>query len=277
MAFDFFVPLVTFPDPTPGTGLLRAVDLAATIGGRLSAMVREVDIPPVDNFLAEALVHVSELSANAERRSRANGDDLETAIKRFAEKHALPVTVGRVRSQPEVAVEGMVAASRLHDATLMVVDPSVAAHADLAEAILFGSGGPIVVVPGHEVPSHLQTVALAWDGSRAAARALRDALPVLMMAKSVAIISVVDDKPVDAAGVAGVRALLEFHGVSSSEVTLTRAGLPIGDVIQSTALEADAGLLVMGAFGHSRFREFVLGGATRSALAAPRLPILMSH
>ena len=86
-----------------------------------------------------------------------------------------------------------------------------------------------------------------------------------------------DEKPLAAAGLAELQRHLKEHGVAARHVQGTAGSAPVGDAIQELALSLDAGLLVMGAYGHNRMREFVLGGATRSVLHGVRLPILVSH
>jgi nucleotide-binding universal stress UspA family protein len=120
-------------------------------------------------------------------------------------------------------------------------------------------------------------VAVAWDGGRAGARAVRDALPLLRRAKQVRIITVGDDKPIASAGVAALQTFLTGHGIVFVHDDVELAGRSIGEALQAEAIRGDAGLLVMGAYGHNRVREFVLGGATRTVLGTLRLPTLMSH
>ena len=100
---------------------------------------------------------------------------------------------------------------------------------------------------------------------------------MLRHAKQVVIVTVREDKPIDSAGVEGLRALFSRHGIEAQHRDIGLEGKSIGEAMQSHALASDAGLLVMGAYGHNRLRELVLGGATRSTLANMRLPILMSH
>jgi nucleotide-binding universal stress UspA family protein len=274
---DFLVPLLTFPDPTPKEGLARALDMAASIGGRLSVVVQEIDIPPVHNPLAEKLLGVSGMAAQVEQRSRETGEALATELQVLANRLNLAVDIRHLRCTPEAALDRVVTMSRSHDATLLVHDPVGAGHIDMAEAVLFGSGGPVLLCPPLDGVGHLRSVAVAWDGSRAAARAVRDALPVLRLAGSATILTMGEDKAIDAAGVAGLLDLLAYHDIATRHVQGTQGDQPIGEALQAAALANDAGLLVMGAFGHNRFRQFVLGGATQSALREPRLPILMSH
>lgn len=277
MKNDFFVPIVTYPDPTPEAGLLRALDMAATISGKLSVLVAEVDFPDFHNPLAEVLIDVSAMAAKTEQRSREAGDRLATALTAIAHRLALPIAIERQRCHPAVVADDLVAAARTHDAALVVLDPDGSGHIALAEAILFGSGGPMLLCPTADAPGHLMSVAVAWDGSRAAARAVRDALPVLQKANAVSLVVVTDDKEIDTRARSGIVDLLAYHGVTVRVIEEMRGDRPIGTALQDAALGVGAGLLVMGAFGHSRFREFVLGGATASTLRSPRLPILMSH
>src|SRR5205807_2639441 len=121
-------------------------------------------------------------------------------------------------------------------------------------------------------------VAVAWDHSRPAARAVSDALPLLRTAKRVLVVTVADEKRLHRPD-SGVELCkhLARHGV---EVTFDRVqakGRTIGDVLEAYASGHNVDLLVMGGYGHSRLREFVLGGATRSVLARPFTWTLVSH
>lgn len=93
----------------------------------------------------------------------------------------------------------------------------------------------------------------------------------------VSIVTVDDDKPVDVATISGDREFLAHRGIETRHVACTKGSAPIGDVLQAAALADHADILVMGAYGHSRIREFVLRGATRTVLGNTRLPILLSH
>ena len=102
-------------------------------------------------------------------------------------------------------------------------------------------------------------------------------MPVLRLARHVSVATFEEEDKPAAATVAEVQRFLGGHGIEARHVTGTPGAAPLGEVIQDLALGEDAGLLVMGAYGHTRMREFVLGGATRSVLAGVRLPVLMSH
>ncbi len=119
---------------------------------------------------------------------------------------------------------------------------------------------------------------VAWDFSRAAARAVSDSLALLERATKVHVVTVVNEKQLDRKHSAEeLSKNLSRHGI---DVTLDRVdakGMAIGEVLEEYVTSQAADMLVMGAYGHSRLREFVLGGATRSLMSKPPLPILFSH
>ncbi len=276
MSYRILLPILTYPDPTPESGFARALDLAATLDASVTALVHEVDIPPITDPFADLLIDVKGMSAAAEALSRSRAEQLTEAIKRQAERIALPLSVERLRAE-RLSGERIAAVARTYDLTLLLSEPDSPDHVLLSEEVLFRSGGPAIVMIAATETAHLNCVAIAWDGSRAAARALRDALPVLAHAGRVVVLTASDDKAVPAETVAAVVAFLAGHNVAAEHRPLTLGEADIGEALQFAALAEDAGLLVMGAYGHSRMREFVLGGATKSVLKSPKLPILMSH
>ncbi|MBA1158965.1 universal stress protein [Microvirga mediterraneensis] len=147
----------------------------------------------------------------------------------------------------------------------------------MIETALFETGRPLLIVPYVPIaPFRLETVLIAWDGSATAARALNDAMPFLARAKRAEVVTVAEaGVEIDRSGDRIVRHLAR-HGISSAFRSLPSAG-EIASTMLSHAFDAQADLLVMGGYGHSRLREFVLGGATRGILDAMTLPVLMSH
>jgi nucleotide-binding universal stress UspA family protein len=149
-----------------------------------------------------------------------------------------------------------------------------------AEAVIFGSGRPTLVLPEspRARPFELGTVAIAWDFSRAAARAVSDAMPLLEKARKVRIVTVTNEKQLDSKHSAEALAKnLARHGIDVVLDKVDVNGRWIGEVLEAYTVSHQVDVLVMGAFGHSRWREFILGGATESLLSKPPLPILFSH
>ncbi len=275
MPLTFFLPLISYPDPTPKAGLLRAFDMAATLGGAVTALVHEVVIPDIHSALAGTLINVSGMIAAAEARSRDTAKDLIDEVNHLANRFQLQITVRSVRTRPEYVADSIAQEARTFDYSLLV--PSIGSDRSIEEAVLFRSGGPVWVFPEGEATSHLASAAIAWDGGRAAARAVRDALPILAKVKQATILHAIDDKVIEPKSVDALGDFLGHHGITTEPRPLTRGKEPIGEALQAAALENGAGLLVMGAYGHTRIQEFVLGGATRTVLVNRRLPILMSH
>lgn len=150
--------------------------------------------------------------------------------------------------------------------------------ADLAETVAMAGERPVLIVPhiGVTKPPG-KTVMLCWNGSREAARAATAALPILKAADKT-IILLVDPKKdgADQPG-AGVAGWLARHGVKAVVQRDTAADSNVGGVILSRAADQDADLIVMGLYGHSRMREWVLGGASRTLLASMTVPLLVAH
>jgi nucleotide-binding universal stress UspA family protein len=148
----------------------------------------------------------------------------------------------------------------------------------IIEAALFDSGRPVLVVPYRlRGGIKLDRVLVCWDGSRSAARAAGDALPFLKRAKAVEIVIVGDEVKSNEIPGADIANHLARHGI---KVDVKEIVEPFGDpesVLLSYPAESSADIMVMGAYGHSRWREFVLGGVTRTILSRMTIPTLMSH
>jgi len=160
-------------------------------------------------------------------------------------------------------------------------DPSATDASHFADSVLLSVGRPMLLVPyTGEMKTFGQNVLVCWNASREAARAVTDALPLLTRAAKVSVMCVDDrDSPVghDRSPGADIALFLARHGVKAKAERTVSSGMDIGDVILSRAFDAGADLIVMGGYGHSRVREIVLGGATRTVLRSMTAPVLMSH
>jgi nucleotide-binding universal stress UspA family protein len=149
----------------------------------------------------------------------------------------------------------------------------------LVEGALFESGRPLVVVPYIQKRGlTLERVLACWDGGRTAARAIGDAMPFLERAKAVDIVIVAEErKGGDEINGANMGAHLARHGVTANVKRIAKGDLAIEDVLLSYAADSGADFMVMGGYGHSRLREFILGGVTRGILGSMTVPVMMSH
>jgi nucleotide-binding universal stress UspA family protein len=148
-----------------------------------------------------------------------------------------------------------------------------------AGELLLSVGRPVLFVPyAGRFPDAGKRVLIAWNASREAARAVSDALPLLARADSVEVVAF-DPRPGEHGEVPGadMALFLARHGVKAIAARQSVPGTDIGSQILSRAADLNADLVVMGGYGHSRMRELVLGGATRSMLEAMTVPVLMSH
>jgi nucleotide-binding universal stress UspA family protein len=147
------------------------------------------------------------------------------------------------------------------------------------EGALFGSGRPMIVVPYIQRGGlKLDRVLICWDGSRPAARAIADAMPFLVRAAAIDVVIVASgrEKSDEIPGV-DMGEHLARHALKVEVKRIVSTDLDVPNTILSYAADSGADLIVMGGFGHSRLREFVLGGATRGILASMTVPALMSH
>ena len=171
--------------------------------------------------------------------------------------------------------------SRFYDLSIVSQpDSSVSTYDNLiAQAVLFNSGGPMLMVPYiHKGPLDTRHVGIAWDGSRLAARALRDALPFLTAAQAVTVIAVNEDRgDAGESSSDGIVSHLARRGIEARVERLTADRSNVHGIILSVAADGNMGLLVMGGFGHSRLQERILGGVTRGMFDSMTVPVLMSH
>jgi nucleotide-binding universal stress UspA family protein len=170
--------------------------------------------------------------------------------------------------------------ARLYDLTVVLQpEPGIDTFDNIVpQEMLFQSGGPVIFIPyTHKGPFEPKHIGIAWDGSRLAGRALRDAAPFLARARTVTIISV-NEKEISAdVSAATLKAHLARHALSADIVRMDADRVDIQPTILSIAADTGMDLIVMGGYGHSRLGERILGGVTRGMLKSMTVPTLMSH
>jgi nucleotide-binding universal stress UspA family protein len=150
---------------------------------------------------------------------------------------------------------------------------------DFVENLILGTGRPLLILPRSSgADLNTDRIVCAYDGSKEAARALHDAIPLLQRSKDVRLFWVdPDSDPARPPPGSDMAESLRRHGIEATAESLPSGGINPAEVVVAKGRELGAGMVVMGAYGHSRIREFVLGGATRHALANITIPLLMSH
>lgn len=277
MKLQALLPLVTYTDPNSDAVAANAVAVARQIGASIHALAINVDIPNMSSAVPRALLNVPDMIREAEARSRKRGEHLLAAVKDQTGAAGVDVTTEAIGETPPLLSATAAIHARYYDLALLGWEKDNATARATVESVVFGSGRPAVVLPEAQAPQDFNHIAVAWDGSRVAARALADAQMFLGSATRISVLTVVDDKPLERDVGDRLAGTLGKRGFDAAAVPLRREGRPIAELLQASAIERGASLLVMGGFGHSRIRDFVLGGATEGALNDLRLPVLISH
>lgn len=270
------LPLSATGDGPGDQSLVTAFDVAQQLEARLLAIIHEVDFPHLLQPFGRAIIDANALVRQAEERSHKTAQALKERLEVLAAARTTAVTVTQFRSSPELA--GMQFAEFCRTGDLCLIAEMEPEKSGIVEDVIFGSGGPVLVLPRNLAAGQLRaSAAFAWDGSRAAARALRDGIGMLSAGAQVRLLTITGEKALGEPGSQSLVPMLEARGFTVVRTVVERSDEPIGMQLQELALAHDASLLVMGAYGHQRLYEFILGGATRSVLSDLRLPILMSH
>ncbi len=281
MAFkDLLLALTTYPEPTAVSAVDDAVALSAALGARISAIACQVKIQVPGSVLGHTVGDIPAMIGAEAKKSAMNAEKLLAAFEDGAQRSGVfqerILETCLTSEVPGVLVDY----ARLRDLTIVPVPERDHVGSWYAEAIIFGSGLPTMILPeARRRPDFaLNTVIVAWDFGRTAARAVADALPLLEKSKRVFVLTVTNEKVIDTKrSGAELAKHLARHGVNVTLDVVDAGGRSIGEAIKSHVASRNGDLLVMGAYGHSRLREFILGGATKSMLARPPVPIFLSH
>jgi nucleotide-binding universal stress UspA family protein len=255
-----------------------AVSVAAAFEAHLVGLAFTYEpVVPGTVFDGVAASIIETYRQESEKTGRASIKEFNDAVKRAglsAESHLLESGTGS---------SGELFAQFARHFDLCVVaqtDPELDAPEELLpEAALFESGRPVLIVPYIQRSGlDLNRVLVCWDGSRAAARAIGDAMPFLARSKSLEIVTVAKhEEPQDELPGVDIAQHLARHSLKVEFKRMVANDIDVASTILSYAADAGAGMIVMGGYGHSRLREFVLGGATRDILSSMTVPVLMSH
>ncbi len=272
-----YMPLNTFPEAAPDAAVLASVGFAASLGCGLHVSTFAVDIPSVALPLGGLLLNVDGMARAAEDRSKAECERLKILIESAARSRHKTQLLNH-RLVLGAVLEAATAEARYFDLALLPWAAETLSAQDMAQSLVFDSGVPVVLVPSSTTAGSVNHVAIAWDESRVAARALCDALRLLADGGRVSVLTVQGEKTLSSSEIAQtLAAALELRGFTARAVEITLDGRTIAAALQESAQNEGAQLLAMGGFGHSRLRDFVLGGATREVFCDLRMPVLLAH
>lgn len=273
--------------PRSSTRLKVAVDLARRYGAHLTGIFI-LDIPSSDLFYGAGMPY-------------AGGGGMSEMVNSLRADQAARADVIEQEFQAAVQLQGLENEWRLVEGDTVALLALHARYADLtvvgqpnadepfkgpgADAVLvnvmLSSGRPIIAVPyAGEFERIGDRVLVAWNASREATRAVNDALPLLQQAKSVTVLAVNPRHGIDGHGdvpAADICLHLARHGVKAEAAHTVAKDISEGDALLSYAADLGVDLIVTGGYGHSRAREMVFGGVTRTLLQEMTVPMLMSH
>ena len=273
--------LVNIPtERSPQPAIDGAISLAARCQAQLDAVsvgYESSSIPLVAEGGAAVAAIFEDERGKALERAHAALAIFETEAKRAGVTYSSRA----ISTLPSEAAAILGATARLYDLAV-VAQPEFERDTfdnTLAQEILFQSGGPVLFMPyTFKGAFHARRVGICWDGSRLAARAVRDAMPLLEQAEAITIITInaASSVPADASAAHLMRYLSRL-GVPTEIDSVKTEKANTQSSILSLAADESLNLLVMGGYGHSRLKETVFGGVTREMLESMTVPTLMSH
>jgi nucleotide-binding universal stress UspA family protein len=276
---DILLPLAGEPGAAASAAIEKCVAVAGDVGGRVTAIVAEEEIPVRPKVVISPDIENTEASAAIRSVSDARGllKAFDTAAGRFSVRNEQRIIRLAAADIPANFAE----AARLADVALVPVKAHDSRSERIIERLVFESGRPILMCPeesASELPVVFDRVMVAWDHTAPAARAVGDALPLLEDAADVRVVTATDDRTQGQleSGKALVRHLSE-HGIAATFETVRIDGSSVGKVFEAYVKKNAIDLLVMGAYRHSRLNEIVWGGATKTIIGQPPCWVMMSR
>ncbi len=252
-----------------------AVGLAARTGARLSGIhvAPSAEVPP--------LYKPSQVDEIAGQLTSRLARETSAAAAIFSTEASQCADASWFEAQGDV-VAGICHKAKFTDMVIVGQDErqgAVERHPfPIAHAVAVRCGRPVLVVPAEVQGTSLARVALAWDGSRESVRALHDALPLLRLSQSLDIVTVfARDADRDANEIQSLQQHLTRHGIESIACALRPLGTDEHEVLRRHLEQGLHDLVVMGAYSHPMWMEFVFGGASESILMSSKVPVLVSH
>jgi nucleotide-binding universal stress UspA family protein len=272
-------------DTTPRCAIRMelAARLAIQHGAHLTG-VHVIDIPSASYFYGAAMPFVPANPEEIVERIRAEATEaagpLEASFRECLRRNRIEGEWRMVEGAPPATV-----ALHARYADLIIVGQPNRDEPDDADAVtvttVMTAGRPVLAVPfAGDFPAVGERVLVAWNASREAARALNDALPLLVNAKQVTVLAINPQRGVAGHGdvpAADIALHLARHGLKAEAAHTVARDIADGEALLSYAADIGADLIVAGAYGHSRARELVFGGVTRTLIAEMTVPVLLSH
>ena len=255
-----------------------AVSVAAALEAHLTGVA----------FIYDPVVPISGAGYSPAEVIEIQRDDNETAAEAAIKSFTAATDQAGISAEPLITNASLAGAGdhfarmarRFDLAIVGQAEPEISSMEQIiGETTLFESGRPMIMVPYiQKAPFKTDNVMICWDGSRTAARAVADAIPIIRKSGRVEIVIVTNERgKEDEIEGADIGQHLARHGLKVDVHRIPGGNIDIADALLSHAADSSADLMVMGGYGHSRLREFVLGGVTRSIFESMTVPVLLSH
>ncbi len=269
---------------------ISALDVAFSLSKDFSAHVsclhtvveaKLADYPGIGVTAAALKNLMSDIKHSNLEQAHSARKIFEECEKRHHVQSGKTMEIGKATFVPKVGDIAKIIALRGRLADLIVMGRTFKEisthHADASIAALFETGRPVVFTPQKSTRIAGDNIAIAWNGSAQASRAIALAMPLLTMARQVSVITIGEGGDKEIPSGEELEVYLTLHGVKSKAIHIAKPKGSVGETLMSTLKEIKADFLVMGAFTHHRLRQMIIGGVTNSIMDQATIPVLMAH
>ncbi len=259
-----------------------ACELAGEHEAHLIGMHVVPDVKPFPTF--EAYL-ATEFFEEQQKRFKKCSDKIRRQFKKETSKHSLSAQWLKVQADGQILADDVIA--NCGQADLVVISQTepwstpLDPEPDFADRLIMAAGRPVLIVPNSgEFKTISKSVVIGWKATREAARAVHDAVPILVKSEEVTLVTIDTTDASYSDDIRTARQMVEMlrrHGVNAKQPAEITSDVPAEEALLNEAATLGADLLVVGAYGHTRLRELLLGGVTRFLLGHMTVPVLMSH
>ncbi|WP_063800429.1 universal stress protein [Bradyrhizobium lablabi] len=278
---EILLPLVSYPVAIEEAAIKKSVSVAAHLNAQILAVSFEVDARPQDGTYTRPFSTRFTMEAPEHKPSVENAEQMMAVLEAAAREAGVGYRKAITRCAPEDFSSYLAHCARTIDLSLVPIRSYDEMHEKVVEGLIFQSGRPLLIFSeggADRLPNSFEHAAIAWDHSQQATRAVADAMPFLQGAKTVTVFTVTDkETPTERESGEALVKHLAAHGITAGFEVIPKGGASIGKVFEAYVQKNAIDLLVMGAYRHSRLREFFMPGATYTVVGSPPCWVLMTH
>jgi nucleotide-binding universal stress UspA family protein len=280
---EILLPLVSYPLAVEDAAIKKSVSIAAHLEAQITAVSFDVDIRSRDGGYARPIFPKDGLPPETpeQKQSLLSADHMMAVFDTAARACGVGFHKTITRCVRDEFPSYLAYCARTFDISLVPVRPFDALHEKVLEELIFQSGRPLLIFSAEmadRLPSSFDHAAIAWDHSQQATRAVADAMWLLQSVKTVRVFTATDNEtPAERESGEALVKHLAAHGIKAQFEIIPKGGASTGKIFEAYVKNHAIDLLVMGAYRHSRLREFFLPGATYTVVGQPPCWVLMSH